>query len=342
MTTIKEIAEKLGISTTTVSNVIHGKTGEVSQKTVEKVERLLQEMDYIPNISARNLAQNQSKIIGVAMKARKDKYDNMLADPFFGELIGAIEARVRYHGYFMMMYISNDINEIISYVSTWNVDGLILIGMLHDDYVRVRGKYKKPKVLIDSYNPREITKYVNVGLEDTKGAYDMTKYLIECGHQKIAFLTDNLEGVDYYRLQGFEAAMEEAGLEAGEENIIILNPGGREWDASLYEVYCQVENYTAFMCASDYYAVKIMLYLQDHGIRVPEDISVTGFDDNLYGKTVRPALTTVHQNPSEKGDVAVDTLIKLVDGETISKDIRLPVQLVIRESVKTIAGEDEN
>lgn len=95
MITIKDMAEMLGISTTTVSNVIHGKTSEVSQKTVERVEKLLDKYEYVPNISARSLSQNSSKIIGVALKCRKDKYANLFSDPFFGELIGALEAEIR-------------------------------------------------------------------------------------------------------------------------------------------------------------------------------------------------------------------------------------------------------
>ena len=108
MITIKDMADMLGTSTTTVSNVIHGKTSEVSQKTVERVEKLLEEYDYVPNNSARSLTQNCSKIIGVALKSRKEQYDNILADPFFSELIGAIEAEIRstgccFWGFFMMI-----------------------------------------------------------------------------------------------------------------------------------------------------------------------------------------------------------------------------------------------
>lgn len=154
MITIKDMAEMLGISTTTVSNVIHGKTSEVSQKTVERVEKILEEYEYVPNISARSLTQNSSKIIGVAFKCRKDKYINLFTDPFFGELIGALEAEIRARGYFMMTYTSNDISEIIRNVLTWNVDGLILVGMLHDDFIRIKSRYKNPTVLIDSYAPR--------------------------------------------------------------------------------------------------------------------------------------------------------------------------------------------
>ena len=87
MITIKEMAEMLGISTTTVSNVINGKTSEVSQKTAEKVQKLLDEYDYVPNMSAKNLAQNHSRLIGIVLKGRKDKYENIFADPFHGELL---------------------------------------------------------------------------------------------------------------------------------------------------------------------------------------------------------------------------------------------------------------
>ena len=113
MITIKEMAEMLGISTTTVSNVINGKTSEVSQKTAEKVQKLLDEYDYVPNMNAKNLAQNHSRLIGIVLKRRKDKYDNIFTDPFHGELLGALEAAIRERGYYMMLYTSEDIDEIV-------------------------------------------------------------------------------------------------------------------------------------------------------------------------------------------------------------------------------------
>ena len=142
MITIKEMAEMLGISTTTVSNVINGKTSEVSQKTAEKVQKLLDEYDYVPNMNAKNLAQNHSRLIGIVLKRRKDKYENIFTDPFHGELLGALEAAIREQGYYMMIYISENIEEIVRNIVSWNTEGLILIGMLHDDYLKIRSKYK--------------------------------------------------------------------------------------------------------------------------------------------------------------------------------------------------------
>lgn len=336
MVTIKKMAEMLGISTTTVSNVIHGKTSQVSPETVERVQKLLDEYDYVPNINARNLAQNQTRIIVVAVKSRKDKYPNILADPFFGELIGAMEAEIRSQGYFMMLYISNDILDIMKYVSSWNADGFLLIGMQRDDFIRVRSKIKKPMVLIDCYMPEVIHSYVNVGLDDETGACEVARYLLENGHRRIAFLTDNMEGVDYFRYKGYQRALKEFGIEAEEKDMLIIRPGEEQED-SMREILDCSQNYTAFMVTSDYYAVLIATYLIDAGVRIPEDLSITGYDDNMYSRIVRPALTTAAQDVGEKGVTAVRCLLKLIGGETLQEhDIRLPVKLVIRDSVKNL------
>ena len=105
MITIKEIAQNLNMSTTTVSNVIHGKTKEVSKETIEKVQQYLEEVHYVPNMTARNLAQNQSKIIGIVLKTSQDRYAHILCDPFVAEMMGGIEKAVREAGYYMMLYI---------------------------------------------------------------------------------------------------------------------------------------------------------------------------------------------------------------------------------------------
>ena len=248
MVTIKDMAEILGISTTTVSNVIHGKTSQVSQKTVEKVEKLLEEYEYVPNINARNLANNSSRIIGMVIKGRRDRIDNLIANSFFGDLVSAIEAETRARGYFMMLYISDDINELMRHVSTWNVDGLVMIGILHDDFARIKSRYKKPAVLIDSYAPRNVADYVNVGLDDEQACYDMADYLLENGHRKIAFLADNMEGVDYQRYMGFLRAMHDHGVGTDEDNLIMIHPGILERRSNMRAIYEKSKNFTACMC----------------------------------------------------------------------------------------------
>lgn len=336
MVTIKELANILGISTTTVSNVIHGKMSEVSLATVEKVQKLLEEYDYTPNINARNLAQNRSKIIGMALFSNEDKYKNIVADPFFGSLVGAIEKEVRKNNYFFMLYVSDDISEIIRYVSSWNVDGLITVGMNRDEYLKIRGRYKKPIVLIDSYAPKDIMDYVNVGLDDEGGGYIMTKYLIENGHRKIAFICDNLEGVDYMRYRGFKKAVGEAGIVFDKKNLIIISPVEGETAVSMSEVYEAAQRVTAMFCCSDNYALQVTNELFARGMDVPGDVSIAGFDDNIFAKVCRPALTTVYQDVDRKGTVAVEKLMAMLRGEENPKDEILPVKIVVRDSVRKL------
>ncbi len=339
MITIKEIAKKLNMSPTTVSNVIHGKTGEVSPETTERVRRFLEEVEYVPNISARNLAQNQSKIIGVVLKAQEYKYSNIFTDPFVAEMIGGIEKAVRALGYFTMVYISDDIAEILKYVSTWNVDGLLLYCMLDDDAVRVRKKYRKPIVCIDSYISRETEEaleepFVNVGLEDEQGAYEIVRFLLERGHRRIAFLSDNREGVDLRRFRGYRKALEEYGVEYSDRNFFLLRPRNDELEESLSRLVRKAGDYTAVFCCSDLYAVRMINACERAGIRVPEDLSVAGFDDNFCGRLSRPGLTTMHQDAEYKGKIAAETLIRIIRGEDPGeRRIILKPRLVVRESV---------
>ena len=341
MITIKEIAKQLNMSTTTVSNVIHGKTGEVSDDTLKKVQDFLAKVDYVPNINARNLAQNESKIIGLALKARADKYDNLIMDPFVSELIGGVEETIRNAGYFMMLYISSDTVEIMRHVSTWNVDGLILFGMLDDDGIRVSEKYKKPIVCIDTYSIEGLKHFTNVGLNDEQGSYDITNYLIKMGHKKIAFLSDKKNEEDLARLNGYKMALSDAKIPFRQSNFIKIRPREEEIQESLREICEKVKDFTAIVCVSDLYAVTLLAALSDRGINVPDDISIVGFDDNMLGKLHRPALTTVHQDIKTKGITAASTLLKQLAGEKTPNQIQLPTHLVIRDTVKDLRTASE-
>ena len=340
MITIKEIASRLGLSTTTVSNVIHGKTREVSAETIERVQKFLEEVEYVPNINARNLAQGQSKIIGVVLKSldfRLWHSSNILSDPFVADMIGGIEKAVRDAGYYMMLYISDDIAEIIQHISIWNVDGLILFSMMDDDGNRVAAKYHKPIVCIDTYSSANNDDFVNVGLDDAKGAYDAVKYLIGSGHRKIGFVTDNRVGVDEQRFWGYLRALAESGIEYSDKDFFLMKPSKELVNDNIVKLCSKAKDYSALFCCSDIYAAIMMAALKERGFRIPEDISIVGFDDNLYSRICTPRLTTVHQDADEKGRVAVETLVGMIMGrEPVSKKIVLKTHLVTRDSVRKI------
>lgn len=326
----------LNVSTTTVSNVIHGKTKEVSPANVERIRKVLDEYDYMPNINARNLASNRSKIIGMVVRTNNRK--NPFKDQFFGELLGAVEDRVRSKGYNLMVYALNDIRQVQKFIMSWNMDGIVTCGFVEGEISYLQERYKNPIVVIDDYDTNELERCINIRLEDRKGAYDMTKYVISCGHRKIAFLADNNVNLDHQRFLGYCQAMEEAGLSGGEENFLKIIPGNEEKKDNLDELYDRSFAYTAIICSSDYYASMLLNMLQDRGRKVPDEISITGFDDVEYASLVRPALTTVRQDIEKKGEVAVDVMVQMLEGEAMGECpvVVLPAHLVIRDSVKRI------
>lgn len=339
MIRIKDIAEKAGVSPTTVSNVLHGNTKKVSKDTIEKIDKILHELNYIPNMGARMLAKNGSKIIGVIFNYPKREEKNAVQDPFNSELIGSLEEAIRRHGYYMMFCAADGAEDILTLAATWNIDGLIMLGIDSTQCRLIKQSTAKPTVFIDSYADDIDMEYENIGLNDEDGGYQMTRYLLKNGHRKIAFLADIPDpvGVDWWRLQGCKRALEEAGIPFGKENYIPFSRNYYQRQIDFKKLCNRVDNFTALFFASDYYAVNAINVFYDYGICVPRDISVVGFDDNYFAQTVRPQLTTVRQDVSQKGIQAVELVIKLIHGEPVeTNNIRLPVSLVIRDSVRNI------
>lgn len=335
MITIKQMADLLGVSPTTVSNVIHGKTNEVSPATIAKVKRIVQESNYIPNMTARNLARNKTHIIGVILCYEKGIGAQALADPFNGELIGSVASAIEARQFYTMVHITNDENEAIHLALSWNVDGLIVCSMHKADWCSIEAVTHKPVVFIDSYFGEGRPDYANIGLDDRGGGYQITSYLIEHGHRRIAFSSDNLQTVDYERFQGYLAALRDHGIRYQDNWYVPFS--FVDHSKAPKEIFRRQQEFTAVFFASDHYAMLAINYLQDHGLRIPEDLSVVGFDDNILGRNTRPSLTTIHQNPTKKGELAVSLLMNLMNGTPpAQRNIHLPVQLVERNSVRTI------
>ena len=339
MSTIKEIARKAGVSPTTVSNVLNGNNARVSHETRSRVESILQAENYTPNMGAHILARNNSPIIGVIifMEPRRDEY--VLEDPFSSTILGAIEAEVRRHRYYLMLYNTSDKNEVLNLARAWKLSGLIMMYAPSEISEEVKKRISSPVVFLDGNFSESFPDCYNVGLEDEEGGYQIARYLLSMGHREPIFLAndDNPHGNDVSRFKGFVKAYLEQGLELGDERFIPLSKDRQE----RIDLYGQLMNkpipFTAMAFSGDYYAAEAQNHLQDQGIAIPEDISIAGFDDNIYSKLVRPRLTTVHQDTDLKGRTAVDLLIRLIqDEEVAEKHVRLPTKLKIRDSVAQI------
>jgi len=336
--TIKEIAQALNVSTATVSNVIHGHLDKMSPETAQTVRKKLEQYQYIPNMGARMLAKGASRIIGVITNYpnREEKY--ALQDPFVSEMIGGLENAIQSRGYYMMLRAAQNAHEIHQIAQTWNADGLIIMGLQANQCRELREATDKCLVFIDCYfDPGD--RFNNIGLDDRGGMYKMTRYLLRTGHRQITFVGDQPElwGVDAQRLKGHQAALEEAGIVWNDSRYFMISKDQKRRIADFEKLAERIGHDTAFMFISDYYAVEAINYLTDHGYKIPEDISVTGFDDNILSHVVRPRLATVHQDVALKAETAVKSIDDLLAG-LISEpvEVRLNTRVIRGKSVKNL------
>ena len=336
MATIKDIAKAVGVSFTTVSNVINGKSGRVSAETIIKINNAIEDLGYVPNMSARSLVSNSSKVIGVINHIVTNHNRNFMEDPFHSIFIGAIESTLRENGYYLMLRTVETSHDLDFFLRNWNLDGLILTGIYEDDFYNVLTKLKIPIVLIDSYvsNPN----VCNVSLEDFNGGYLATKYLIDHGHTNIAFASPSIKykGVVSERFDGYKKALSEANIKFN-NNLVFEQELDTTTTIALGKSLAKRNDLTAIFATADILAAGIITGLKQAGKRVPEDISIIGFDDINLCNLVSPALTTIHQDAPLKGKLAVNYMIDKLEGRSITnKETILPIRLVERDSVMTI------
>lgn len=335
MVTIDDIAAKAGVSNTTVSNVIHGRTKRVSQITIDKINAIIKETGYVPNMSARALASRSSKVVALISHLDSKKSGNFLEDPFHNTFIGAAERALRENGYYLMVRAVENSADMSSFLRNWNVDGLFLTGVLEDeDILPVLRELKLPVVLSDSY----LTDYghlANIGLQDFEGGRLATEHLIQYGHKRIAFAGPPIrgDGVVQKRLEGYKAALAEAEIPF-DATLVFEKEFSTSGTMQLGEHLAKMQDATAVFATADVMAAGIMSGLQQTGMRVPQDFSVVGFDDINWCRLTMPMLTTIHQDAAQKGQLAAEFMTHLLEGEPLREHrVVLPVHLVSRGSV---------
>ena len=333
MVTIKEIAEMAGVSTTTVSNVLHKKTARVSANTIEKVDPILPEVNYIPRLGLNALTNKSSKIISILINTPAFARGSAYESPFYGRIIGKLEELLRKKGYYIMIFSDKNVEEIEKMTLGWNVDGIIPISMPFAYCKKISGLSDKPMVSIDMGEiPKEEEKFYLVTSEDEKAGAEMSEYLISNGTKKIIYLANAIHGADYRRYQGAKKTADRKSCEL-EMKLLPTETEGRQM------VYGELLKYagtdTTLLFSTDKNAAEMISFLHRNDVKVPEDISVAGIDDDVFATIVYPTITTMKIDVEEKANMAVEILMRLIQGESCMPYIyKTKVQLIERESVK--------
>lgn len=327
---IRDIAEELGLSTATVSNVLHGKTKKISDETVKRVQALLEERRYIPSMAGILLAQNSSRIIGVVINDHEKYEGHTLEDPFIAASLNYLSSEIEKQHRFMMVKKTKLPEEIITFASMWNMDGLVVIGFCEHDYMYLRNHMHIPFVIYDGYcrNPERIC---NITIDNYSGGFQIGEHFKAGGHRHVLCISDNNICMDKERYEGFRDGFKKGN--AGSDVRFMQIPMAAEERRAFYLRNLDIfRSVTAVFAVSDYYAADLMHFLAEHGIRVPAHISVAGFDDTPLCTQIIPALTTVRQDGALRAETAIQHLLDLqTQGET-ETSVMLPVEIVIRES----------
>ena len=326
------IAKEAGVSVMTVSNVINGKQGKVSATTRAKIEEIIKKYNYTPNQNARTLVGAKSRLIGLIFHATANGF---VDNPYYGQLIGMIEPRLGQEGYFLLVKSTQTIQEALSVIKTWNVEGVIFVGLFERDVIAVKNELKIPFICLDTF--AKLEGITCISADDQLGGYEATHYLIENGHEKLLFLSPkiNQDGVVKERYEGFQRALTESGL-LHQAKYLEVEKCTLEAGKNIAKQVAQLE-VTAVLVTADILAIGLIQGLKMLGKSVPDDISVIGFDNLEVSQLITPSLSSIDQQLSKKVDVAIQQLVKLLKSpDCIGEVIKIKPNLVSRESVKVL------
>lgn len=330
--TIKDVAKRAGVSLSTVSLVLNHKKN-VSDETVKKVQRAIEELNYHPRRSAQGLASKKSGNIGFILTT--DHFSQ--AEPFYTKIFLGAETEARKHSYYIILTTVNqkfDKKSIPRFLLERNVDGIILAGRVPDKLVSHIEQLKLPLLFID-YFPAN-GNYPAVLIDNIAGAKQAVNHLIDRGHRQIAFVGGDLSHPSIQeRFIGYKQALLQANIPFDERLTIIDEdyPGDKNGYNALCKLGERKVNFTAIFAANDAMAFGCMRCLKEQGIKVPDQAALVGFDDVDVARQMEPHLTTMKVDKENMGAVAVKNMVdRIISSKKSSEKILIPVELVVRDS----------
>lgn len=328
MASIKDIARRAGVSVTTVSLVLNNK-GSISEETRSRVMEIVREMNYTRNTQARNLRNQETRVIGYSQQAHVDQ-ENVIYSTFLQQISIQLEETNRYILFFNEKS-EDDLETYEKLIASQRVDGFILSYTRQND---VRFHY-----LVDQNVPfvvfgRSLTpadaKTHWVDVDNELGMYSVTQHLLERGHRRIGIIGwEEGSWVSGLRVQGYQRALAEAGIPYDPALLARTEDSaaqGHECARSLMQL---ADPPTAICATSDILAAGVLRYIQENGLRV----AVTGYDDHPISRLTNPALTTVHQPLAQVAQKIAELMIDQLDNKNIrQRSYMFAPELIVRES----------
>ena len=328
MATIREVSKYANVSVATVSRVVNGNKW-VSDTTREKVLAAMAELGYQPNSFAKALATNKSDTIGMVVSD--------LGGPFFGDMMRSAEDEVRKFGKHLMITSGHDTLEseqdAINFLMQRRVDALLLHldSIPDEDIIKLSDSAKIPIILMNRLVP-ELPEQC-ISLDNDMGGYLATQHLIELGHIQIACITGPLFKADARsRFAGYRRAIEQAGLEYDERLVIESDYQESGGKTSIERLRRRNVHFTAVVAQNDHMAIGALNTLKLHGLSIPEDVSIVGYDDMVMARYTEPGLTTVNIPVAQFGQQAANLALKKL-GDKVNRVIHhFQPELVVRGS----------
>ena len=335
MATIQDVAKAAGVAASTVSRYLNGQL-RVSPTTEARMRHAIHELGYVPNAQAKNLAQRRSGVIGFVVPE--------IGNPYFGAIADHVVEAVERRGLMVLLCSTRSQaakeSSYIDLLASGAIDGMIYLGSFRTNErlaTAIRGGL--PVVVVDE-PIAGLPDVHTVVMDDYAGGYQAASYLVALGHRRIAFVSGPAElGSVAERRRGYCDALVKGGIDPDEQ----LNLPGHFTEqfgmSALSRLLAAGQPPTAAFVASDYIALGMLSAAETHGIRVPGDLSVVGFDDIRFSQYVRPRLTTIRSPLERLAQIAVellfDRLASTEPGARAGAPARtetLPVELIVRES----------
>ncbi|MCS7227492.1 MAG: LacI family transcriptional regulator [Endomicrobia bacterium] len=334
---ISDIAKRCNVSTATVSLVLSNNP-RISEKTKQKVLKIIKELGYYPNIAARALSRNRTNTLCVVIP----QISNVFTNPFFAEVLSGIYDCVSQNNYRILLEVATYefclYKKYLQLFKERSIDGMLYVGStLKDKYLIDIEKENLPFFLVGSYFPKDDGPELSYVISDNvTGGYLATKHLINLGHRKIGFITGHFKIISARdRYIGYKKALKEAKITFDSCLIAKADFDEKTGYSAAKKLLSlpKSKRPTAIFAGNDLMAIGAITAVRDFGMKVPQDIAIVGMDNLKISFSCEPPLTTVDYNIYDMGKVACHKLIEQIETGKVQKEkIILPVKLIIRSS----------